>query len=114
MVFCLQMCVNVMNGCSDMDSKIRYAEKIQTFCGGEDPYLFQPSQCLDPLPRNVSYYGIINYYIYKESPFTMEMFRSYKSLEAYKYYESGFVLSIMCKKVGDNVVMVAKIISQIN
>ena len=54
--------------------------------------------CTDSLPTNLQYFDIVNYCINKDSSYTMEAFKKYKSLEAYKYYESGFVRSIGCKK----------------
>lgn len=92
-----------------MDSAKRYIEKVVKFCGGRDPYGLGLAECKESLPRNVSYYDIINYCIHKDSPFTLEMFRSYKSLEAYKYYESGFVQSIVCTKIKENSIIIAKV-----
>lgn len=87
---------------------IRYADKIKQHCCGIDPYNLVGDQ--DPLPCNVQNYDIQNYCIGKHSTYTKETFRAYKTLEAYKLYESGWVQSIISKNVATGNVCVARVI----
>ena len=44
----------------------------------------------------------------------MESFRSYKTLEAFKYYDSGFVQSLHCKKmIYEKSIILSRVISYI-
>ena len=70
------------------DTTIRYEELVKKFCNQIDPYTIK-SKCI--LPKNVQYYDIVNYCINNSSHYTTESFRAYKTLEAYKYFESGWV-----------------------
>ncbi|XP_055525045.1 uncharacterized protein LOC129718359 [Wyeomyia smithii] len=77
----------------DSDSaKARYAEKIRKFCYGYDPYKWKQSDYLkSSLPKNVTYYDIVEYLINRESPYTRESFKAFKSLDAYKNFRAGWI-----------------------
>lgn len=79
------------------DVSKRYKQKVKDFCNGLDPYTLKSEK--DPLPRNVGYFDIFNYCINKDSAYTHQSFKAYKSLEAYKMFENGWVQSVMCKKL---------------
>lgn len=85
----------------DMDIDKRYQEKIQKFCRGMDPYNLDMLNCNDLLPKNFGYFDLINYCFHHRSPFTRNDFNNWKAMDAYKYYESGWVQSISCKKFDD-------------
>lgn len=89
---------------------LRYTQKVQQHCCGIDPYKI--TICNDPLPRNVHYFDIYNYCIEKDSSYTHESFKAYKSLEAFKMYESGWVQSIMFKKITTGSFCVARVTSE--
>lgn len=84
------------------DLKKRYVEKIR-LCGGIDPYSIKEkdlSIASDDFPA-ITVLDIRNYMISSTSPFTKLSFNAYKSTEAYKFFESGFVLSIGSKKTNN-------------
>lgn len=81
------------------DIKDRYDQKI-VLCGGIDPYTIKPkdlSTTAKDFPE-ISMYNIEDYMINSVSPFTNRFLENYKGTEAYKYFESGFVLNIGSKK----------------
>ena len=70
-----------------VSDKRRYIEKIS---GIQDPYcivtsedILPPVQCMD----------IFNYLVLGKSFCTSKRFKAFKSLEAYRYFECGFVNS---------------------
>ncbi|EDO26314.1 predicted protein [Nematostella vectensis] len=80
-------------------TKERYREKVN-LCGF-DPYLLKPSQCSDDLAdfTCVEYPDIVNYLVLQTSWATGQQMKAYKSLEAYNFFVSGWVNSILTKKV---------------
>lgn len=83
---------------SFQDVMQRYQEKISKFCDGINPYELDIKSCVDPLPNNVNYCDIINYCLYQQSSYTLNEFRNYKAIESYKFYESGWIRNVGCKK----------------
>lgn len=80
------------------DVKKRYEEKIR-LCGGIDPYSIKEtdlSLASKDIPV-IKVSDIANYMISSMSPYTKLSFNAYKSTEAYKFFESGFVVSIGSK-----------------
>ena len=72
----------------------RYAEKLGSL-GILDPYsvpqvLFKPIKSLDSLP-NVQYPDIVNYLIFNPSAYTGQEMKAYKSTDAYRYFQAGWV-----------------------
>lgn len=84
------------------ENKNRYDEKVLE-CGGVDPYIIKAKDLsLDPKDfPDISMFDITNYMIHKVSPFTKKFYDNYKGTEAYVFFESGFVLSLGSKKIGD-------------
>jgi hypothetical protein len=65
--------------------------------GGQDPYDPEISWSEDPqiLPKiTYMYPDIVNYLIFSPSLYTMDDFKSYKGLEAYDNFLSGWILWI--------------------
>lgn len=87
-------------------AKLRYDEKIQK-CGGIDPYTLKPSQL--STDRNdfpeMTLVDVGNHMIHSVSPFTKRAFKAYKSMEAYSYFESGFVTNIGLRKTEDAIIV---------
>lgn len=52
---------------------------------------------------------IISYLVLTHSFYTHQQMRAYKSLDAYKYFESGFVAKAGTKLVGDNFLLIGKV-----
>lgn len=94
----------------DPDVALRYNEKVNKFCGDIDPYTLTPATAKDPLPCTVHYFDICNYCIGKDSSYTHEAFKAYKSLEAFKLYESGWIQSILCKSISTGFIFLARVI----
>lgn len=80
------------------DVKERYEEKIRE-CGC-DPYAIKKKD-LSVSPKDfpeITLLDIGEYLVHSVSAFTKKKFSAYKSTEAYKHFESGFVLNIGSKK----------------
>lgn len=92
----------------DADVLERYSQKINDYCGGIDPYSLKSAK--DPLPCNVHYFDVCNYCIDKDSSYTQQSFKAYKSLEAFKLYESGWVQSVLCQKISTGSILLARVI----
>lgn len=84
-----------------------YRQKIENFCGGIDPYNLKLEKT--SLPTNVGYFDVANYCIGKDSAYTRESFKAYKSLQAYQYYENGWVQAIESKKITSGSIIVAQV-----
>jgi len=91
-----------VTGLSASDKR-RYLEKTEEI---GDPYTYV--LCEDFLPP-VGSTDIFNYLVLSSSFCTAERFKAYKSLDAYKYFVSGFVSGIGCRKVGDKCVIIGKV-----
>ena len=83
----------------DPDAKSRYSTKIVDI--GSDPYLITRdeqksviSSVITELP-DLQYPDIYNYFINTPSCITGEGLKAYKSLEAYKYFVSGWVRDLL-------------------
>lgn len=86
--------------------KDRYDVKI-TRCGGIDPYSIKKQDLTidrKDFPE-MTLLDIGNHLIYSQSPFTKKQFKAYKSMNAYKYFESGFVLCLGAKKNNDLIIL---------
>ena len=76
----------------------RYIEKIAQI-SFDDPYLINPNDFdsgTDFLPKT-SYPDIVNYLLFAPSPSTGEELKSYKSMDSYQHYVSGYVKSVGTK-----------------
>ena len=84
------------------EARDRYVEKIAKI-DFEDPYLKNNasfSTNIDLLPKT-TYPDIVNYLIFAPSPITGEELKSYKSLDAYHHFVSGFVKSVGTIQYGE-------------
>ncbi|KAJ8972162.1 hypothetical protein NQ317_010117 [Molorchus minor] len=82
------------------DVKSRYDAKIQLI-DNVDPYYLGANE----LNRNLSFLptvSIMDMFLY----WTTVIIKAYKSLQAYKYYEAGFVKEVLAKKVHENAFVV--------
>ena len=87
-------------------SKLCYLEKIR-LCGF-DPYGLKKSEYSDDftlLPK-IEYPDIVNYLVIQASWATNKEMKAYKSTEAYNFFVSGWVNSLLVRKVGDDKVVV--------
>lgn len=92
------------------DVKDRYDEKIRK-CGGIDPYTIKPKD-LSPNPKDypkITIYDITDYMIHSVSSFTKRFCENYKGTEAYKFFESGFVVNIGSKNNNNLAIVKGKV-----
>ena len=105
---------SVVPGCYllklDSVHKERYCTKL-ALIDGIDPYELKSTDwCFstdapDLLPA-VSYPDIVNYLVFTTSAYTADELRSYKGLDAYKLFVSGWVLEVkIFKTVGKCLIM---------
>lgn len=95
---------------SDGDIKERYKEKM-TKCGEIDPYTI-PLNELSDNPKDfpeVTMYDITNYMIHSVSSFTKRFLDNYKGTDAFKYFESGFVMYIGSKTNKNTAIVLGKV-----
>ena len=83
-------CVNL-----DKEAKDRYLEKIKVV-NKIDPYCIPKAQWITDVNMwpNVTYPDIVTYLIFTKSAYTADDLKSYKSLEAYNQFVSGWVREI--------------------
>ena len=82
-----------------VSNKRRHLEKIK---GVRDPYLIPTNELqMDVLPP-VQCTDIFKYLVLRKSFCISQQFKAFKSLEAYKYFESRFVNCLGSKAVGKN------------
>ena len=92
------------------DSLARYVHKLKLI-GDVDPYelnVKSMSSDIKDLPA-VLYPDIVNYCLYKKSAFTLSELKSYKSLDAYNQFVSGWVSGVCSKAIGDKIIVRAKV-----
>lgn len=90
--------------------RTRYDLKIEQ-CGGIDPYsINEKDLSVDrsdfPL---ITLFDIGNYMIYSVSAFTKRSFKAYKSMEGYKFFESGHVMSLGARKIQNTTILKGKV-----
>lgn len=87
----------------------RYNRKVKDHCEGIDPFILDFKKCEDPLPEEVGFFDVVNYCVNKDSTYTNESFKSYKALDAYKYYVDGWVKDIACRKLKNGFIVITKV-----
>lgn len=92
-----------------MDVVTRYERKVLQFCGGLDPYKCRETFLSTCLPTHVEDYDVRNYFIHRESQYSLKEFAALKSLESVKFYEAGWVQSISGKKIFEDFVVLGKV-----
>lgn len=88
----------------------RYIEKI-SLIGSRDPYAIKSSEWSEDhetLP-GVTSIDITNYLVFTKSFYTQEQFKAYKSLDAYRFFTSGWVLEVKSLKINDHTVISGKV-----
>lgn len=102
--------------CDKLDplTKKRYIEKVKV-CGF-DPYELKKSQFKDELKLwpSIEYPDIVNYLLVQTSWATKEQMKAYKSLDAYNFFVSGWVHSVLVKEVQPDKVLVFSRVSQLS
>ena len=97
--------VNYVNKLSVADKR-RYLEKTEDI---GDPYAYALSTLdQEDLPP-VRSPDILNYLVLTTSFCTSDRFKEYKSMDAYKYFISGFVSSVAARRFGERYVVVGKV-----
>ena len=90
-------------------AKTRYREKVVA-CGF-DPCVLKTSDCSDELASfpSMEYPDIVNYLVLQTSWITGEQMKACKSMEAYIFFVSGWVNTILTKSVAgtDKIVVTA-------
>lgn len=92
------------------DMKLRYESKIKQ-CGGIDPYVMKEKELSvnrEDFPE-ITLLDIGNHMIHSVSPYTKRAFKAYKSMEAYSFFESGFVLTLGARKIDDIRILQGKV-----
>lgn len=91
------------------DVQDRYKEKIKEI--GCDPYTLKKKELsVDPKDfPEITILDIGKYLIHSISSFTKKKFSAYKSSDAYKYFESGFVLDIGSRKYKDHAILKGRV-----
>ena len=86
--------------------KRRYLEKTEDI---GNPYAYALSTLDQEELPPVRSPDIFNYLVLSTSFCTSDRFKAYKSMDAYKYFISGFVSSVAAKRIGEHYVVVGKV-----
>lgn len=89
----------------------RYVQKIAVI-RGYDPYTFTKDQYLNDVKDfpKVWLLDISAYFVHSHNPYcTDQQLKAFKSLQAYKYYDAGFIENMNCVKVDDNFIVLAEV-----
>ena len=97
--------VNYVNKLSVADKR-RYLEKTEDI---GDPYAYALSTLNQEDLPPVRSPDIFNYLVLTTSFCTSDRFKAYKSMDAYKYFISGFVSSVAARRIGERYVVVGKV-----
>lgn len=92
-----------------MDVRSRYIQKVEQYCGGLDPYKSSDTFSSIALPTHLEDHDIKYYFMRRESTYTLKEFAAQKSLEAYRFYEAGWVLSIRGRTKNDDFLVLGKV-----
>ena len=90
-----------------VSDKRRYIEKISSI---QDPYCIAASELSKDVLPPVQCKDVFNYLVLSKSFCTSKRFKAFKSLEAYRYFECGFVNYLGSKKFGNKYAAVAKVL----
>ena len=92
------------------ESKERYLEKLKSI-EGQDPYEISRKEWMDDVDcwPDVTYINVGMYLLFAASPYTQEQLMNYKSLDCYQNFANGWVREVLCKKFGENRLLIAKV-----
>ena len=93
------------------DVRKRYDSK--TACIKCDPYCIATTEWGKDVSKwpLIGFLDVINYLVHSPSAYTSEQLKKYKSLEAYKFYQDGWIRQILHKKIGELHLVLAKVIT---
>lgn len=81
------------------DVRKRYSAKTSVI--GCDPYNIAATGLERDVTKwpHVGFLDVMNYLIFSPSPYTSEQLKKYKSLDAYKFFQDGWIRQILHKKI---------------
>lgn len=88
-----------------------YQEKLKII-NGIDPFAILEDMNFTPGPEllpPITSMDIVAYLVLSHSFYTKEQMKAYKSLSAFKYFESGFVQKLGVKKINNKFVMAGQV-----
>ena len=89
-----------------ISDKRRYLEKTKDI---GDPYGYSVNSLdMKDLPA-IRSHDIFNYLVLSTSFCTVDRYKAYKSMDAYKYFISGFVSSVGSRRISEYFVVVGKV-----
>ena len=85
------------------ESKERYIEKLKSI-EGQDPYEISRKEWIDDVDcwPDVTYIKVGMYLLFAASPYNQEQLMNYISLDGYQNFANGWVREVLCKKFGEN------------
>ncbi|XP_060084947.1 uncharacterized protein LOC132564294 [Ylistrum balloti] len=95
--------------CLDTMERTRYSSKLKLI-DENDPYELKSwSSDVHLLPK-ISYPDIVNYLVFSPSPYTLDDLKSYKGLEAYNQFISGWVRELSTVVINKRHIVMAKVL----
>lgn len=76
----------------------RYLEKVE-ICEGVDPYTIDMVATRKEDFPAVEYQDLYNYLVFSTSTYSADQMRAYKSLDAYIFFQNGWVKCIFCTRI---------------
>ena len=76
-----------------------------------DPYEIPKNEWEDNVDSwpDITYIHVGMYLLFSESAYTKEQLMNYKSLDSYQNFANGWVREVVCKKFGENRLLIAKV-----
>ena len=86
------------------DGKKRYREKLETagLTVNDDPYSSNPERFTLDMAKwpKIEYGHIFSYFITRPGTYTQQELVAWKQMEAYNYFQSGYVRTVLCRRFG--------------
>ena len=94
-----------------VDVRVRYDQK--TACLQTDPYVIPAKEFDNDRTKwpEVGYVDVVNYLLFNKSSYTKDQLKNYKSLEAYKLFQDGWIKELLHKDVQGVHLFRAKVIN---
>ena len=95
------------------DVRNRYLEKISVINHFEPYTLWNTDKLIDitDMPEITSM-DLVNYFILKKSYYSGDQLKAFKSLDAFKNFEAGFVLKIVCTQIQNHYIVLSLVSKQ--